>query len=300
MNKFIINVLFLLFAFHLSHSQAWMTNLDIAQKLALTQNKMVLMVWEESTKYPYGVLANDENGKTIYIESLFESEVISPIIWEHFVPVIVSEYKYADLYGEIKDKRSQKYINKFNDDSIKIMDVNGNILNVSSDPESFQNITTIINNYALNTDYVSTELIGYKTQRDFYSSFYLASKYFDFSLYMKDKIRSEFIDLGIIYLNEATGFIATQPTEDQLALTQRAALLDLQQYLILKRPKKVLRQLKRMDAEGIEPNNESFVAFLYYTAYQILNDVTNAALWESKISSVNLKKAQLLINLNRN
>lgn len=300
MKNLFIKFLFLFFAFNVSHSQAWMTNLDIAQKLAMTQNKMVLMVWEESTKYPYGVLVNDDTGKTIFVENLFESEILSPLIWEHFVPVIVSEYKYADLFEAIKDKRSQKYIDKFNDDSIKIMDVNGNILNVSSDPDNFQNITTIINDYALNTEFLLPELIGYNTQKDFYSAYYLASKYFDFALYMKDKIRPEFIDLGIIYLNEATEFVASQPTEDQQALTQRLALLDIQQYLILKRPRKVLRQLKKIDTESIEPNNESFVAFLYYTAYQILNDETNAALWESKISSVNLKKAQLLINLNLN
>ncbi|SDH99383.1 hypothetical protein [Winogradskyella thalassocola] len=298
MNNLIVKLLFLLFAFNMSYSQPWMTNLDIAQNLAITQNKMVLMVWEESTKYPYGVLAKDDTGKTVFIESLFESEILSPLIWEHFVPVIVSEYKYADLYEDIKDKRSQKYIDKFNDDSIKIMDVNGNILNVSSDPENFQNITTIINDYAINTEFMAPELIGYNSKKDFYSAYYLASKYLDFSMYMKDDIRSELVDLGIIYLNEATELIATEPTDDQQALTQRIALLDLQQYLILKRPKKVLRQLKKMDAESIETTNASFVAFLYYTVYKILNDETNAALWESKISSVNLKKAQLLINLN--
>ena len=275
-----------------------MTNLDIAQNLALTQNKMVLMVWEESTLYPYAVLANDETGKTILIENLFESEVISPLIWEYFVPVIVAEHNYAELYAKIKDNRSQQYINKFNDDSIKIMDVNGNILNLSNDPDNFQNITTIINNYALNTEYIAPELIGYNTERDFYSAYYLASKYFDYSMYLKEKARRTLIDLGLIYLNEASEFITANPSEDQKALTERVSLLDVQQYLITKRPKKVIRQLNRMDAENMESNNQSLVAFLYYTAYKAVNDETNAALWESKISSVNLKKAQLLINLN--
>ncbi|WP_179349489.1 hypothetical protein [Winogradskyella pacifica] len=298
MNNLILKLLFLLFAFNVSYSQPWMTNLDIAQNLALTQNKMVLMVWEESTLYPYAVLANDEIGKTILIENLFESEVISPLIWEYFVPVIVAEHNYAELYAKIKDNRSQQYINKFNDDSIKIMDVNGNILNLSNDPDNFQNITTIINNYALNTEYISPELIGYKTERDFYSAYYLASKYFDYSMYLKEKARRTLIDLGLIYLNEASEFITANPSEDQKALTERVSLLDVQQYLITKRPKKVIRQLNRMDAENMESNNQSLVAFLYYTAYKAVNDETNAALWESKISSVNLKKAQLLINLN--
>ena len=298
MKNLVIKLLFLLFAFNLSHSQAWMTNLDIAQKLALTQNKMVLMVWEESTKYPYAVLVNDDAGKTVFVENLFESEILSPLIWKHFVPVIVSEYKYADLYAKIKDNRSQKYIDKFNDDSIKIMDVNGNILNLSSDPDNYQNITTLIQDYSLDTSFLSAELIGYKTEKDFYSAYYLASKYFDFAMYMRATIRPALIDLGIIYLNEASELAINSTIENQQVLTQRVELLSIQQYLIEKRPKKVLRLLKRMDAEHVETNNTAFAAFLYYTAYQILNDETHAALWKSKISSVNLKKAQLLINLN--
>jgi len=52
MKHLIIKVLLIVFTVNLSSAQAWMTNLEIAQKLALVQNKMVLMVWEETTKYP--------------------------------------------------------------------------------------------------------------------------------------------------------------------------------------------------------------------------------------------------------
>ncbi|WP_225035455.1 hypothetical protein [Winogradskyella sp. SM1960] len=298
MNKLVISYLFLLLAFNFSHSQAWMTNLDIAQKLALAQNKMVLMVWEESTKYPYDVLANDDTGKIVYFENMFESETLSPIIWKYFVPVIVKEHNYAELFAEIDGKRSQEYIDKFNDDSIKIMDVNGNILNVSDYYGNYQNITKIITNYGLNTSYFTPELKSYKIERDFYAAFYLASKYFDYSLYLKKKVRLAVLDLGLIYLDEASELIATNPTKDQQVLEERVALLEIQQYLIKKRPKKVLRQLRRMDAEDVETNNQSLAALLYYSAYKSIKDETNAALWESKISSVNLRKAQLFINLN--
>tara|TARA_R110002049_G_scaffold309083_1_gene516679 strand:+ start:3133 stop:3990 length:858 start_codon:yes stop_codon:yes gene_type:complete len=282
----------------LSSAQAWMTSLDIAQRLASVENKMVLMVWAETTEYPYPVLVNNDEGKTIVIQNLFEDEMISPLIWKHFIPVIISEDQYSDLYAEIEGKRTQKYIDKFNDDSIKIMDINGHILNVSGDFENYQNITDLILNYALNTEFVTLELKGYKKEKDFYSAYYLASKYMDFSMYMKAEIRSEMIDLSSIYLDEASEFIKTNSIEDQLKLTQRVELLKIQQSLITERPKKVLRQLKRMDTENIEANNQSFIAFLYYTAYRILNDETNAEEWKSKVSSVNLKKAQLIINLN--
>lgn len=298
MKKLFIKFLFLLLAVNLSNAQAWMTSLDIAQKFALVEDKMVLMVWEETTKYPYPVFVNGDNGKTIYIQNLFEDENLSPLIWKHFIPVIVNEDQYSDLYAEIKGKRTQRYIDKFNDNSIKIMDINGNILNVSGNLENYQNITTLIQNYALNTKFVASELKGYHKEKDFYSAYYLASKYVDFSMYMKKKIRFEMMNLATIYLDKASEFIEANPSKDQLKLSQRVDLLKIQQSLILKRPKKVLRQLKRMDAENVETNNLPFVAFLYYTAYRILNDETKSEHWNSKVSSVNLKKAQLIINLN--
>ncbi|WP_299118648.1 hypothetical protein [uncultured Winogradskyella sp.] len=298
MKNLLIKLVFVLFAVNLSFSQAWMTNLDIAQKLASVQNKMVLMVWEETTKYQYPVLVKDDKGRTILIDNLFEDETVSPLIWEHFIPVIVKENQYADLYLEIKGKRSQSYIDKFNDDSIKIMDVAGNILNVSGYFEEFPNITKLIKKYALNTEFLELELAGYKKDKNFYSAYYLASKYLDFSLYTNEKIRSEIINLSNIYLNEALAFLESENLSDKLMLKQRCELLKIQEYLILKRPKKVLRQLKKMDAELVENNNKGFVALLYYTAYAILEDEKNIEVWKPKVSLVNLKKADMLINLN--
>ncbi|NRR90422.1 hypothetical protein HSX10_02450 [Winogradskyella undariae] len=290
--------IFLFFVVNVSHSQAWLTNLDIAQKLALVQNKMVLMVWEDATEYDYQVVVNNENGNIVFVQNLFENEEVSPLIWKYFIPVIVDELEYEDLYMNIKDKRSQKYIDKFNDDSIKIMDINGHILNVSNQPEGYQNITKIILDYGLNTEFIATELKGYNTNPDFYSAYYLASKYLDYSLYTKESIRENILDLATIYLDTAAEYLVNNPEENQSDLLQRVALSKIEQYLILKRPRKVLRELKRIDTETIAQNNQGFVDFLYYTSYRVLGDIEEAELWKSNISSLDLKKAQLLINLN--
>ena len=298
MKKIILNVIFILLLVNQAFSQAWMTNLEIAQNLASVQNKMVLMVWEETTMYPFPVKVNDSKGRTILIENLFEDEMISPLIWENFVPVIVSENQYADLYLDIKGKRSQSYIDKFNDDSIKILDIAGNIINVSGYFEEIPNITTLIKKYALNTEYLQAELIGYKKEKSFYSAYYLASKYLDYSLYANVKIRSEIINLSNIYLKEAMLLAETSKEENSTILKQRCELLKTQEYLIKERPKKVIRQLKKMNAQGIENNNKTMIAFLYYTAYKILGDEKNADIWKAKVSLVNLKKAEMIINLN--
>lgn len=300
MRNLIIKAVFILFTVNSLFAQAWMTNLEIAQSLASVENKMILMVWEETTEFQYPVFVNDDKGNVVFVNNLFEDETISPLIWKNFIPVIVSEYQYADLYEKIKGKRSQRYIDKFNDDSIKILDVNGNILNLNDTSENYENISVFIQKYALNTEFISLELNVYRQKQDFYSAYYLASKYLDFSMYMKESVRADIIRISNIYLAQAEAFLELDSKENQLTLTQRLELLKIQQSLIVKRPKKVLRQLKRVDAENVEVNNQSVVAFLYFTAYKILDDETNAAVWESKISSVNLKKAQKIINLNKN
>jgi chaperonin cofactor prefoldin len=298
MKKIIIQTIFLFFIVQVSHSQEWMKSLDIAKKLALVQNKMILMVWEETTQYQYPVFVNDDEGNSIYIRDLFTNEKLSPLIWENFVPVIVNEYEYADLFNAVKGKRKQSYIDKLNDDGIKIMDAHGNIINVSMSPFDFINITKLIEKYSLNTSYVSAELINYKEDKNFYSAYYLASKYLDFALYTNKKIRPEIIDLSNIYLKEAKVFIANEKEEDKEVLAQRCELLKIQEDLILKRPKRVLRQLKKMDAETITNNNKSLIAFLYFTAHKILKNENVAEEWSSKVSLVNLRISNLIINLN--
>ena len=298
MKNLIIRASLIFFTVNFSYSQEWMTSLEIAQKLALMQNKTVLMVWEEATKYPYLVYVDDEKGGTIVIGNLFEDEKISQLIWENFVPVIVSESQHANLYKKVKGKRKQRYIDKFNDDSIKVMDANGNIINTSYVAEDYLDIAKLIENYALNTQLVTLELEAYKKEKNFYSAYYLASKYLDLSVYVNEAIRSEIIDLSNIYLDEAVGFLEIEATEDKSTLKQRAELLKIQEYLILNRPKRVLRELKKMDAENIESTNEALVNFLYYTAYSILKDEKNIELWKTKVSLLNLKKAQMIININ--
>jgi hypothetical protein len=186
----------------------------------------------------------------------------------------------------------------FNDDSVKIMDANGYIINVKDFYEDYTNISRLIDNYALNTEFLTLELIGYKKEKSFYSAYYLAAKYLDYALYSRRSIRLEIIHLSNIYLDEAVRLVDSYAEEEKLILKQRAELLKIQEYLILERPKKVLRQLNRMDAQDIENSNKRVIAFLYYTAYSILKDEKNAELWKAKFSSVKLKKAAMLINLN--
>ena len=79
---------------------------------------MILMVWEESTEYPLPIAAKDKNGKLVFIEDLFKANELNDLLWNYFIPIKVNETMYSDLFNKIEGKRSWRYINLFQDDSL--------------------------------------------------------------------------------------------------------------------------------------------------------------------------------------
>ena len=108
-------------------AQEWITSLEAAKRLSIVQNKPLFVMWEESTLYDFPVVVRSVQGNLV-LTDLFKDEQIAKIIWDKFIPVKLTEDQHAQLVKQIED-RSTSYINKFNDDSIKIMDANGNIIN---------------------------------------------------------------------------------------------------------------------------------------------------------------------------
>jgi len=268
-----------------------MTSLDVAKSLAYVQNKLLFVVWEDASYQQYPVMIKNEKGVAV-VDDLFTNESINEVIWEHFIPVIISEQNYEVLFNEIKGKRGQTYIDKFNDDTIKIMDVNGHIINTTISHYGYLDIVQFITTYAMDTSYLKAELGNYRTQQDFNTTYRLASKYIDFAVLVNKNAKPEIVKLSNYYLHEAESLM---PNED---LKQKIELQHIKQELVLGKAKKVLRQLKRIDTSSIDSTNESLVAFLYFTSYLLLKDENNASLWRSKVSLVNLKKANLIIKSN--
>jgi len=283
-----------------SQPREWYTSLDAAQRLAVIQNKMVLMMWEESTTYPFPVIVNSTDGKPVYIKDMFKNEYVSDLIWEHFIPVKVSESNYADMIEPIEAHRGLRYMDKFNDDSMKVLDANGNILNVNYiNNDHFFNISKFIQKYALNTSFLKGELQSYSKLKDYYSTYRLASKYIDYGIYVPEKLRKEIIILSTVYLEEASRLLEETATENKSSYLQQIELLKLKQDLVLNKPRRVLRLLKKIESNEIADFNVTLVDFLKYTAYGLLKDEENGSLWRSKLSLVNLKKANQIINSNR-
>jgi hypothetical protein len=296
MKKTILFFVLVLALFNFCVAQEWFTSLKVAKKLAQVQNKMLFVMWENSTNYPYPILLEDDKGK-LEVTDLFKDERVNRIIWNYFVPVKINESQYAELSHQVKQKRGSKYFTKLIDDSIKIMDVNGYILN--NDPfVPVEDFWLFVKHYALDTSFIKYELISYSKNKNFTTSFILAAKYLDLAIFADKDIKFEIIQLSNIYFDEAINYLLKSDLNNKMALLQKRDLLKIKSYLILNKPKKALRHLKKIEIITVDNINQSLFSFLNYTAFMLLKDEEKADLWKSKISLVDLKKAKLIINKN--
>jgi hypothetical protein len=296
MKKLIVLLSIALLSQNFCLAQEFFTSISVARRLALIQDKMLFVVWEESLNSPYPLLYNDDKGNLIIID-LSQDKSLDAVIWEHFVPVLLSETEYDRLI-KASEGRKASYIAKLNDDSIKIMDVNEHILNTKITPSIGQNLSELINTYALRTTFLKQDLINYSQQENFTTSFNLGSKYIDFAIFVEKTTRSEIINLASIYLEKAQKHLETSNLDDKEAYSQRVDLMYIKEDLVLHKARRASRLLKRMDKTTIADINEPLFSFLNYTTLMLLKDQEKAALWQSDLSEVDLKKAQLIFNIN--
>lgn len=287
-----------MFSVNFCQSQEWFTNIDIARRLSLVQDKMLFVIWEESLDFAYPLTYISNDGNLVFID-LSKNADIDVVIWEHFIPVLLQESEYDKLIKEAAG-RGPKYIAKLNDDSIKIMDANKNILNVKSNFEFEQNLSFIINNYSLKTTFIKQDLINYSKEKNLTTTFNLGSKYIDFALFVEKETREEIIDLANIYFDEARNYLLSDSTKNKEAYSQRIDLLMIKEDLVLDKPRRALRFLKRIEKSEIFKVNKTIYNFLKYTTFKLLKDEKNVALFKDDLSVLNLKKAELIYNINNN
>lgn len=292
MKRTILLAMFSLFV-SVCSGQEWFTSFDVAKRLARVQNKMLFVLWEESFDYSIPLVINSDSGEVAVID-LSRNTSLDSIIWQYFVPVKLSELEYKSFI-KAADGRGYSYINKLNDDSVKIMDANGNILNIGESSDSLSNLSALIGKYALDTSYLRSELDNYFNEKNFLSASLLALRYVDFAILVDEKLQPEIIALANIYLDESEKFLSQMNDGKTEAYSQKIELVRIKELVILNKAKKAYRQIKRIDAEELDSINTSLFAFLNYTVFKLLQDEMNADLWKSKVSSLDLKKAELIL-----
>ena len=279
------------------NGQEWIVSFDVAKRLASVQDKMLFVLWEGSFEYSNPVSINFGNG-AVSVVDISKDTSLDTLIQEYFILVKLSESEYDQFINEASG-RGYKYLNKLNDNSIKIMDFNGVILNMYDVAEGIVNLSLLIKKYALNTSFLKTELESYSVNQNFMTASLLGMRYIDFSIYADEQLRPELITLATVYLDESEHFLSQIEDDRKEAYLQKIELVEIKSSLILNKPKKAYRQIKRIDENQLDAINESLFAFLNYTVFKLLDDEMNADLWKSKISSLDLKMAELIIKNNK-
>lgn len=294
MKKIVIIIGCLLAFVNTTLAQEWFTSFDVAKRMALVQNKLLFVIWEDSFKPPYYIMAKNSQNKNVVIDFTDNNDVKN-VIWDYFIPVLLPESKYGDLLFEAKKHAGEAYLGELDDDYIKIMDVNGNIVNNAFSTEDIQNLPLLISKYALDTSFLNPYLRNYLKKRNFATSFTLGAKYHDFALFAIKDIRKELIKLSKIYLKEAKRHLAESDLTNRDAFEQKLDFYEIKELLILNNSKKARRLLKRIALDDVKDINQSLFVFLNYTTFILLKDEINAATWRAKITQADLKKASLIL-----
>lgn len=257
---------------------------------------MLLVIWEDSANYSYPIILEDADGTKVVTE-LFESDAVKTLVWKYFVPVIINESMYQQLFDKIDGKRNMSYINRFNDDNVKVMDPNGNILDLrTADEFMTQDLTAIIKKYALDTSFLEAELNSYFENKNYATTFRLANKYLDFAIYAEDFVKEEIIMLSDIYMLEAENLLQNSDYATKEALLQKHELLKIKEALILGKDNKARRMLKKYTKEDIDKINVALFAFLNYATYRSLDNIEEALPWKAQVLQSDLNKVKFIVN----
>ncbi len=259
----------------MSMADNWLYDFEEAKKLALATNKLILVDFWATWCGPC---------KKMDRESWSKDDV--KLLMSGYVPVkidIDSNRELASRYNI----RSIPYV--------FVLDGNGKVVHQTMSYKSKSELVDLLKTYALSTEFLSNELISYYKKQSFVSAYRIASKYHDYSLYLDEDLRKDFLKASDDYFEEALDYLDEEDFKKKAAFRQKIELYDIQKELLLNNARRAMKLLKKIDKVDVDKMNNRFFAFLNYATYKLMNNKDQTKLWEGEVTEADKQKVKLLM-----
>lgn len=231
----------ILFSTNSVSAENWLTDLEQAKMVALSTDKLVLVDFWATWCGPC---------KKMDMESWSDPEVQK--LMESYVPVKV------DIDAKARDAL------KYNVRSIPyvfIIDGNGQVVYKSLGYMNKNKVLEVLKKYALNTSFLKNEAISYFQHQNYVTSLRLGEKYLDYSLYLKDDVKRDFIDLAQGYITHSEKLLKRKQ-DNYSFIKEKIELLELTAALYANNERAVEKTLSKKSLEDIDPKNRTLYAYI--------------------------------------